>query len=471
MGSKKRYSRATRLARYAGTAVVVLAVVAAIGPSGYVPPEAPSYPEPVPLRNAGLIGEPGHTYAVPPDRVDGASYLPRSSVLVLPDGRLRYLPSGSSRPDTVPPDDARALAAAERSRVWLRMGTVPGKTGIERRIAARALLDLRLLTLPNGAALAAPDTGWDYVWPRDASFVAAAFAASGHHRESLRVLSFIASVQEPDGTWEARYEPVGAPVLDGRPPQLDATGWFPWAVWFWYATAPPMERHRARDLWPAVRAAADAAATSLGPEGLPPGGPDYWEIPTLRPNLGTAAPLRAGLRAAADLAARFGDAERAELYGWSASRLDAAIEREFAPHDYPRTTAPDSGADSAITFLAPPFAPPGADVRRAAVRAAERLEAPNGGILPGERWPQDPTVSWTPETALFLLAEIGLGREKAAERRFAWLVLHRTKLGAFPEKIDGEGRPQSAAPLAWTSAVVVLALAEKEGRLPVPPEP
>jgi hypothetical protein len=38
-------------------------------------------------------------------------------------------------------------------------------------------------------------------------------------------------------TWEARYDAAGEPVLDGRPPQLDAVGWFTWATWYWYVTA------------------------------------------------------------------------------------------------------------------------------------------------------------------------------------------------------------------------------------------
>ncbi|MCA1847512.1 MAG: hypothetical protein LC704_00740 [Actinobacteria bacterium] len=44
-------------------------------------------------------------------------------------------------------------------------------------------------------------------------------------------------------------------------------------------------------------------------------------------------------------------------------------------------------------------------------------------------------------------------------------------MGAFPEKVDGDGEPRSAAPLGWTEALVVLALAAEEEPLPVPPAP
>lgn len=428
------------------------------------------YPDPIPLRAAGLLGNGVATYSVPPDEARGAAYLPGSNVLRLPGGDLRYLPPDSDAPVNVPPDDPGAKVAVSETRAWLEKGIVPGANEDERRMAARALLDLRLLTDPNGAAVAARYPRWNYVWPRDASWTAAAFAATGHHEESYRILEFLAGVQEADGTWEARYRADGTPVRDGRPPQLDATGWFPWAVWFYSATE-PQRAGEIEALWPATRAAADAAADSLGPGGLPPGGADYWETETWKPNLGTAAPLLAGLRAAASLAADLGHEDDARRYAKAATRLDAAIEREFAPHGYPRTTRPGSGADAAVSFLAPPFTVYDPEVDRAVSDAADRLRAPNGGVLPGERWPQEPTVAWTPETAFFALSAAAGGDHEQADRWLGWLEGHRTSLGSFPEKVNDAGEPKTVAPLGWTSAVVVLALAAKEEPLPVPPAP
>jgi GH15 family glucan-1,4-alpha-glucosidase len=372
---------------------------------------------------------------------------------------------------TASPDDPGAAAAAAETRRWLAEGTVPGQNDVERRISERALLDLLLLTRPNGAAIAAPNPRWDRVWPRDASFMAVAFAATGHHEESYRILEFLAGAQEPDGAWEARYNADGTPVLDGRSPQLDAVGWFPWAVWYWYVTGGQRAGERVEALWPATRAAADVAAASLGADGLPPGGADYWEAETWRPNLGTAAPLRTGLRSAADLARDLGHASDARRYARAAARLDGAIGRAFAPIGYQRTTGPRSGADAAVNFLAPPFAPPDPRVEAAVAETAERLRLPNGGVLPGEDWPHDPTVAWTPETALFALSAAASGDARSADHWLGWLAAHRTALGAFPEKVDGAGEPRSAAPLGWTEAVVVLALAAREEPLPVPPVP
>ena len=463
------------MASYPAVAVLVLGIALLACASGSVVREAGTYPPPVPLVASGLIGAPSSGTVVPvsPEEARGASYLPSSNVLRLPDGRLRFVPPGAARAVTVPPDDPGATESVAASRSWLEGGTVPGATAVERRISERALLNLRLLTRPNGAALAGTHSRWRRVWPRDASFVAVAFAATGHHQESYEVLRFLAGAQEADGAWEARYDPSGVPVLDGRPGQLDSAGWFPWAVWYWYVTADDGdgEERRAEALWPAARAAADAAANSLGADGLPPGGADYWEAGTWRPNLGTAAPLRAGLRAAADLAERLGHRADARRYAAAAGRLDAAIARRFAPTGYQRTTSPRSGADAAVNFLAPPFGTRDPRVEQAIAVAAKKLRAPNGGVLPGESWAQDPSVAWTPETAFFALSAAASGDGKTADRWLGWLAAHRTSLGAFPEKVDGEGEPKAAAPLLWTEAIVLLALAAGEEPLPVPPVP
>ncbi len=454
--------------RNSALAVLALMLLVGLGTGESRPKKAREYPEPIPLRMSGLLGNGSSVYPVPPDEARGASYLPGSNVLRLPGRDLRYVPPDSEEPVTVPPGDPGALESVAETRAWLERGTVPGGNVPERAMAERALLDLRLLTRPDGAAIAAAYPRWDYVWPRDASWAAAAFSATGRHEESYDILSFLARTQKPDGTWEARYETDGSPVLDGRPPQLDATGWFPWAVWFHVATAPE-ELERARKLWPAVREAADASTKSLRSDGLPPGGADYWEVETWKANLGTAVPLRTGLRAAADLARSFGYATDALRYSDAADRLDAAIEREFAPYRYPRTTRSGSGADSAANFLAPPFAPPDSSVREAIAEAGEKLAAPNGGILPGEKWPQAPTVAWTPETALFALSAAASGNQESADRWLGWLADHRTSLGSFPEKVDGAGDPKTVAPLGWTSAIVVLTLAVGDEPLPIPP--
>ena len=251
-------------------------------------------------------------------------------------------------------------------------------------MAARALLDLRLAVQPDGAVIAGWEPGWEYAWPRDSSWVAVALADTGHAGLAYQILRFLQRMQNANGTWAARYLPDGSgPVRDGRAAELDAVGWVPWAVWSWAATqrlrAGSQARRELGLLWPMVSSAADAAARSLTGDGLPRPAMDYWED-SVQVTLGTAAPLLAGLRAAAGLSADIGgpgalrDGRR---WAAAAASLTAAITARFGRNGFQRTPAAGSGADAAVTFLGPPFAAPDPAVRRAA-RSAQRTLAVTG---------------------------------------------------------------------------------------------
>jgi glucoamylase len=441
-----------------------------------------------PLFAAGLLGGRHGLVSVPPEQTEGAAYLEASTVLGLADGRLRYLPAGAGEPVTVAGDDPGALAVAAEERAWLAAGTVPGAGPVERDAAARSLLFLRLLVRPGGAALAAETPSWAYVWPRDASFVAAALAVTGHRGEAAAVLGFLGRTQRPDGSWPARSHPDGRPVSDGRPAQLDAAGWVPWAAWL--ASDQGRDTAMAARLWPTVRAAADHAAAALGGDGLPPAAPDYWERRERAPTLGTAAALLAGLRAATRLAAALAgppapaafrpgrrpvagggpdlateSAGRREGWAGAAQRLGEGVRERFGPRGYQRYPH-GGGADAAVTWLAPPFGPADPAVERA-VRTTWRRLTVAGGAVPGRPWlGSDP---WTPATASFALAAMASGDLAAAEARLAWLLDHRTALGAFPERVGrDDGAPRSVAPLAWTHALVLLALVSRDRAVPTP---
>lgn len=267
-------------------------------------------------RTAGLLTNGVDTEAVLPSFAVGASYVDGSNVLRLPSGRWRYLPTGSSASRVVAADDPGALAQIDENRAWLAAGQVPGTTAVRRAAVQRALLSMRALLKPNGAFAAGWSPAWEYSWPRDGAFAAAAFAATGHDEEAYRILGYDARTQRADGTWEARTKLDGSGPPDARKWQLDGNGWVPWATWQWYEAAPAGDRdERLRTLYPMVRKAADYAARSLGPDGLPPASPDYWELDTATTNIGTAAPLLAGLNASADLAARLGMGEDAQRWG------------------------------------------------------------------------------------------------------------------------------------------------------------
>jgi GH15 family glucan-1,4-alpha-glucosidase len=221
-------------------------------------------------------------------------------------------------------------------------------------------------------------------------------------------------------------------------------------------------------MWPMVAKAADAAARSLTSDGLPEPAMDYWED-SVQVTLGTAAPLLAGLRVAADLAGIL--AGKADQPRWhaAAERLSAAITSTFGRAGYRRTPDAGSGADAAVTFLGPPFATPGDAVVHAATTAQRALTQPNGGLRPGTAWPGASGVAFTPETAMFALFDAGTGQQAGAQQLLSWLASHRTTLGELPEQVAPNGDPISVAPLAWTDAIVLLTLLAQSHPLPVLP--
>ncbi|MCB5167417.1 hypothetical protein LG634_21615 [Streptomyces bambusae] len=423
-------------------------------------------------RTSGLLTNLTTTEAVPPAFAVGASYVGAGNVLKLPSGRWRYLPAGATKSSVVAANTSGALAQVAESERWLAAGTVPGRTETERAASRRALLSARALLRPNGALAAAWSPAWQYSWPRDGAFAVAAFAATGHDSEAYRVLQFDADTQRADGTWEARTKLDGSGPPDQRPWQLDANGWVPWATWQWYQAAPAGGRDaRLRALYPMVRRAADYAVRSLGADGLPPASPDYWELPTPTTNIGTAAPLLAGLNASADLALSLGEAADSARWAAAARRLSAGIARSFAPTGYPRTADGRRGRDSAAAFMAPPFNTAPRDLPPALASTYQALLLPNGGVSPGND-PQSNwgSYAWTASTSFFALAWAHLGDQARSDAVLRWVLSKRNGLGEFPETVNGAGHPSSVAPLVWTGSLAIMTLRALQGTpLPTPP--
>lgn len=411
-------------------------------------------------------------------------------------------------------DASAAADAAAASRAWLAAGTVPGAGGPYAELGEDALLDLRALVLDNGASLAAPSPKWRYVWPRDASFTAAALARTGHVDEALDVLGFLGQVQEEDGSFHARYLPDGTGVPDDRGLQSDGTGWALWAAAVVVAEAPAADR---ADVVARLRPLVDAStahALSLvaGADALPPASSDYWEVEPTSLTLGTAGPLLAGLEAATDFyrtAATLEHPRHATVYGaglgrvprpattaeaagtaestagstaevvldasatagpWTrvvqtsraAERLRTAVEDAFGSQGYPRHVT-GGPRDASTAFVLPPFQPEPLDGAQQAWHASvTEMLRPAGGLAPGAGWRED-GISWTPQTSLYALtAASSSDAEDRADARewLRWVDEHRTASGAIPEKVLADGSPAAVAPLSWSSALVVLALVE-----------
>ncbi|HET7399206.1 MAG TPA: glycoside hydrolase family 15 [Intrasporangium sp.] len=351
------------------------------------------------------------------------------------------------------------LLGPVEDRLWLLAGAVPGPG--TRPLARQALVDLRALTRDNGAVAAGPAGPWAFDWPRDSAFVAAAFAVSGHEDDAWRVLEFFARVQRPDGGFEARYLLDGTGVPDARPAQSDGAGWLLWGMdRVRTATGGGPLPGRLRVL--RDRATRFVLAQTRSGRALPPASPDYWEVPERRLTLGTAAPLAAGLEASARTYAAEGDGRRAHESATAAVTLRRLIRDGFGPA-YERHRG-GGGLDAAVAMLMPPFA----DLDDpAAVSAWQRYPVlalrSAGGLAPGAEWKQD-GVSWTPETALIAYTAAASGRVDDSRQWLEWLRRHRTSWGSLPEKVLPDGSPAGPAPLAWTSALVVLTEAALDER-------
>jgi hypothetical protein len=424
------------------------------------------------LTGAGHRGYPHHSPA-PVSLTEGIAVEPCApdQVIAVPPGRdVSYdgedsaLLAGQCTAGTVNGSASR----------WLTSGTVPGTGPVLRSMAERSLLDLHLSVRPDGAVVAGWYGRWDYAWPRDSSWVAVALAATGHGADALRVLRFLGQEQSRNGTWAARYQLNGSgPVLDGRPTELDAVGWVPWAVWSWYQAAGSSGgaiRQELAGLWPMVNAAAGAAERSLSPGGLPEPATDYWEHGS-QVTLGTAAPLLTGLRAAADIAAALGRTPASQRWAAAAARLGVATQASFGCYGDNRLPRDSAGPDTAITWLGPPFGPFSTTLEHAEQAAQRALTLRGGGLLPGTDWPGNLNTAWTAETASFALSDAATGQHRAAGDLLDWLAAHRTRLGALPEQVNADGKPGSVAPLAWTDATVLLAMVAQTRSLPAMPVP
>jgi glucoamylase len=353
-------------------------------------------------------------------------------------------------------DDPRQRAAQD---AWLAEGRVPGPDRY-RSMAVQALRDLDALVLDNGASVAAGSADWRLVWPRDASFTAAALARTGHPDDAHAVLAYLARMQElstVDGVLQARYLPDGSgEVPDSRAPQLDGSGWVLWGVAQWYDAAGPDRDGQLERLRPLVTAAVATIRHRVDPEtGLATPSPDYWEVPEDRPTLGTMAPLLAGARAVAPVLAALGEPPVGDLV----ALLGRGVEGHFAPH-YPRRPG-GREQDAAVAWLMPPFGAPDREVAAAWRDAASGMARPGGGLAPGEGWKRD-GVSWTPETAMWAYTAAASGDVEQAGRWLDWLDGHRTARGSLPEKVLHDGSPAAVAPLAWTASTVLLALDEMD---------
>jgi hypothetical protein len=317
---------------------------------------------------------------------------------------------------------ARAGAADRR---WLARARPlgAGAPPWARRMYQRSLLVLRALTdRETGAVAAGARDDWAYVWPRDASAAAIAYAAAGYRPEAMRTTRFLLGLGL---TQAARFHGDGSPV-PGRPAQGDAIGW----------------------VAAASQAAGIVGSARQAAHILAGGGPipwrdraDYWEG-------------EPGDYLANAISARADVSEVSPHIRGETSDTPWAAGLVRVPSD------PDSGLDSAAAWAVRPFSQPrfypavGATLDRLAARSTAF------GITPGEEWPggEDP---WSAPTAWTAWSLAALGERREALEMMGALRRAATPAGDLPERVDAEtGVPRSTTPLAWSHAFAILALQE-----------
>lgn len=314
--------------------------------------------------------------------------------------------------------------AAAAGRRWLarrrQLGT--DAPAWARRMYDRSLLALHALTARNGAVAAGARDGWAYVWPRDASAVAIAYAAAGYRPEARRVTRFLLGLGLGQA---ARFRGDGSPV-PGRGAQGDAIGW----------------------VAAASRAAGIIGSSRHAERILSGGGPipwrnhaDYWEGDP-GAYLGNALASHA-------------DVSEFSRHIWG-ENSDTPLEGGLARV----AGGADSGLDSAAAWGVRPFSRPRL---YPAVRATLKRLVSQGttyGITPGEDWPggEDP---WSAPTAWTAWSLAALGERREALQLMQALRRSATPAGDLPERVDAEsGIPRSTTPLAWSHAFAILALQE-----------
>ena len=207
----------------------------------------------------------------------------------------------------------------------------------------RSLLILRTQIDNHGAIIAANDSDvtqfnrdtYSYLWPRDGALVAHALDLCGYPEISLRFFHFCADVLSEEGFLLHKYNPDKSlasswhPWVVGDKPQLpiqeDETALVVWALWKHFQRYRDLEA--IKPLYGRlVRKAADFMVRYREPQThLPAPSYDLWE--ERRGILAfTCAAVYAGLRAAAEFARSFGEADNARRYDDAASEIRAGMD-------------------------------------------------------------------------------------------------------------------------------------------------
>jgi GH15 family glucan-1,4-alpha-glucosidase len=209
----------------------------------------------------------------------------------------------------------------------------------------RSLLIIRTQIDNDGAIIAANDAdvyqfardSYSYMWPRDGALVANALSHAGYSEITRTFFNFCARATTDEGYLLHKYLPDGSlgsswhPWIDRDghymlPIQEDETALVLYSLWQHYALYHDVE-FVAPLYRPLVKAAADFMVSYREPHtGLPAPSHDLWEE-RRGIHAYTVATVYAGLQAAANFAAAFGENDLAQRYQSAAAEIKAATKK------------------------------------------------------------------------------------------------------------------------------------------------
>ena len=200
------------------------------------------------------------------------------------------------------------------------------------------------LSIPWGSTKGDEDLGgYHLVWPRDLVEAAGGLLAIGQRDASLRVLDYLQSVQEADGSWAQNMWVDGEPYWHGI--QLDETA-FPILLFDLLQRDRALPPARAQSFWSMIRRAAGFIVRN-GPVTAQ----DRWEEDAgLAPF--TVAVQIAALLVAAELAERFGEPQVGRYLRETADAWNDVIDDCLYVRDTP--LARDVGVEGYYVRIAPP---------------------------------------------------------------------------------------------------------------------
>jgi len=361
----------------------------------------------------------------------------------------------------------------------------------------RSLLIVRTQIDNAGAILAANDSDvteratdhYSYLWTRDGAFVANALDMAGYSALTRRFFDFCGRIVHPggyflqkynaDGTvasgWHAAWDVYGKKRL--VPIQEDETALVLWALWEHY------DRYRdiefVQSLYRRLVVSCADFLVSFRHEALRLPKPSWnlWEdrrgIHTF-----TCSTVVAGLRAAANFARLFAEADRAEIYEATADSIVAAMgEHLYSPsHErflrslqfegdehYHEDATVDASLFAAFYFGC--FEPDDEVIVSTMRAVEEKLTVGSGGIARFEDDGYMRPAGGSESNAWFLctlwLADYYIARaEKVGDLKKAmdvmqWVVKNSLPSGVLAEQLDAKGNGVSVAPLTWSHSTLI----------------